>query len=77
VMPVIGPKPPPRRLTITPPVIAAAREVVMLVTGGGKAPMVASALAADGDARDLPARLAARGTWFLDTAAASLLGRSS
>jgi 6-phosphogluconolactonase len=73
VVPVVGPKPPPRRLTITPPVIAAARAIAVLVTGADKAAMVARARDAGTEVREVPARLALGGTWFLDPAAAGRL----
>lgn len=73
VMAVIGPKPPPRRLTITPPVIEAARAIAVIATGAEKASVVAAAVAGSASAQETPARLARRGTWFLDPAAASQL----
>jgi len=76
VVPVIGPKPPPRRLTITPPVIEAAREIAVIATGAGKAAMVAAAREGGAEPGEVPARLARRGVWFLDPAAASRLERS-
>ena len=78
VVPVVGPKPPPRRLTITPPVIHAAREVVVIATGADKAPMVAAARETPSSpGPEIPARLARRGTWFLDPAAAAQLSGST
>lgn len=70
---VTGPKVPPRRMTVTPSVIELAREVVLLVTGDSKAAVLARALEGDASVRDVPARLARRGTWILDRKAASLL----
>jgi 6-phosphogluconolactonase len=74
VVPVRSPKPPERRLTITPPVIAAARRVLVLAAGKDKAEAVARALRAGATPNEVPARLARDGVWFLDQAAASLLG---
>ncbi|MEW6743598.1 MAG: 6-phosphogluconolactonase [Planctomycetota bacterium] len=76
VVAVKGPRPPLWRLTITPRVIASAREIAVLVTGRAKAGAVARALAETGSIRDVPARLARRGTWFLDAAAAGELARA-
>lgn len=73
VLPIRGPKPPPWRLTITPPVIAATRTVIVLATGDRKSRAVAHALSADLSVRECPARLARRGIWILDRAAASVL----
>lgn len=73
VVVVRGPKPPPWRLSVTAPVIEAAREIYVLATGAGKAGPVARALAAEGEVREVPARLARRGVWFLDRAAAGEL----
>jgi 6-phosphogluconolactonase len=73
VVAVTGTKPPPHRLTITPPVIAAAREIVVLASGADKAAPVRGALDETGPIEELPVRLARRGTWVLDEAAASLL----
>lgn len=75
VVPVIGPKPPPERLTITPPVIEQARSIAVVAAGKDKAGVAAQALEGDATARDIPIRLARRGAWFLDVAAASLLKR--
>lgn len=68
-----APKPPARRLTITPPVIAAARAVAVLATGAEKAAVLARALEGPPAVREVPVQLAARGTWFVDPAAAGLL----
>jgi 6-phosphogluconolactonase len=75
VVPVVGPKPPPYRLTITPPVIRAARDVVVVAAGKDKAAAVARALEGPAAIMEIPIQLARRGTWFLDTAAASGLTR--
>ena len=69
-----SPKPPPARITVTPPVIEAAHALLMLAAGADKADAVEQALAAEGDLRQCPARLARRGTWIIDTAAAGKLG---
>lgn len=73
VVPVVGPKPPVERLTITPPVIERARRVAMIAAGGDKADVVARALEGTVAPREVPARLARRGTWLLDRAAAAQL----
>lgn len=77
VVPVIGPKPPPQRLTITPPVIQAARHVVVVATGQDKAPMLARVLEGFVVPADAPIVLAKRGTWMIDSAAASGLTRNA
>lgn len=74
VVPVAAPASPARRLTITPPVVARARRVVVLAAGPDKAKAVARALQAAGSVDETPARLARDGVWFLDRAAARLLG---
>jgi 6-phosphogluconolactonase len=73
VVPARAPLPPHGRWTITPPVIGAARRVLVLATGADKAGAVAAALAPAGDVAACPARLARRGTWILDRAAAARL----
>ncbi len=74
VLPVTdSPKPPPRRMTLGPTALAAARTLFMLVAGGGKAAAVRRALEETGPAREVPARLAREGTWYLDAPAASEL----
>ena len=70
VVVVEGPKPPPWRLSITAPVIESARAVFVLATGAGKAGPVARALDQASGVLEVPARLARRGVWFLDRAAA-------
>lgn len=74
VVPVKGPKPPVRRMTVTPPVLRTARRILVLAAGEEKAPAVARALESEVDPGDCPARLARRGTWVLDRAAAGRLG---
>jgi 6-phosphogluconolactonase len=76
VVPARGPTPPRDRLTITPPVIASARRVVVVVSGEEKAEAVARALTGPYDPGATPAQLARDGAWFLDEAAAALLGRA-
>jgi 6-phosphogluconolactonase len=74
VLPVVdSPKPPSRRLTLTAPVLEQARDLFMLVTGAAKAEAVCRSLE-EGPVREVPGRLARRGTWYLDRAAAELLG---
>jgi 6-phosphogluconolactonase len=84
VVPASAPTAPHERLTITPAVIVAARRLFVLVSGADKADAVARALddagpageaRASGWVRALPARLARRGTWLIDRAAAAKLGR--
>src|SRR5262249_32681738 len=66
-------KPPPRRLSLTPPVLAEAGQLVTIVAGRAKASAVWQALRSSASAREVPARLAREGAWFLDDAAASEL----
>jgi len=73
VLPVSGPKPPPDRLTLTPRPIEEARSLVVIATGDRKANAVARAIEGRDSTSELPARLARRGVWFLDPAAAALL----
>jgi len=65
------------RVTLNPAVIAYARNVLVVAFGADKAPVIADILEGEGDARELPARLAARpgATWILDEAAAARLSR--
>ena len=70
---VTGPKAPFERMTITPRVIERSRAIVMIVAGADKAGMVARALNGPLDPKTLPAQLARRATWILDTAAAGAL----
>jgi 6-phosphogluconolactonase/glucosamine-6-phosphate isomerase/deaminase len=72
-LPVLGTKPPPERMTITSPVIESARKVAVIATGADKAIMVARSIEGPGTPREVPARLARRGHWFLDRAAAAQL----
>jgi hypothetical protein len=58
---------------LTAPVLTSARMVLMVTVGKGKARAVARALESDAPAREVPARLARRGTWMLDREAASEL----
>jgi 6-phosphogluconolactonase len=67
VIPITGPKPPFDRLTITPPVIANARSVFVLAVGESKAAVLHSALNMPTDFDRLPARLALKATWLLDS----------
>ena len=70
-----SPKPPPERITLTFAALNRTHEVWFLVAGEGKADAVARALAPEGTVHATPARGigCANTTWFLDTAAASLL----
>lgn len=74
VVPVTAPVEPAQRMTITPPVIAAARHVAVVVAGAEKAAMVARALNGPYASAAVPVQLAAGARWFLDEAAAALLG---
>jgi len=76
-VPVEAPQKPRRRITLTPAAIESARELVVLATGRDRAAVVRGALREIGDASELPARLALRGTWLLDRAAAALLSGPS
>lgn len=75
VVVVHSPTPPALRLTITPPVLAAARLVAVLAAGNEKAWAVSRALAGAAPPSEIPAVLARRGVWFVDTAAAAQLAR--
>ena len=70
-----SPKPPPERISLTFPALNRTHEVWFLVTGDGKADAVARALAPEGSVHATPARgiTVDETTWFVDTAAASLL----
>jgi 6-phosphogluconolactonase len=72
-----SPKPPARRITLTAATLASARQILYVVSGADKAPALARALAADGDAAADPTRgiVPADGsvTWLVDRAAASQL----
>ncbi len=73
VVAVTAPKPPPERMTVTPPVLERARTIVMIAAGAEKASMVKKALTGVVDPKAIPAQLARRAHWFLDSAAASAL----
>ncbi|MGH7502420.1 MAG: 6-phosphogluconolactonase [Longimicrobiales bacterium] len=60
------------RLTITPRVIQRAAACIVLASGAEKAEAVARALDAETPPDDCPARLARKGVWLLDSAAAAL-----
>lgn len=77
VLPARSPIEPRRRLTITPPVIRQARQVVVLARGEEKASAVQLALEGPVLPRACPARLARRGTWILDEAAACRLSAAT
>jgi 6-phosphogluconolactonase len=66
------------RVTLLPGVLAAAREIVFLVAGADKAHAVRNVFHAAHDPMKHPAQIAAhaasRVAWFLDDAAASLIG---
>lgn len=64
----------PERFTVTPPMIEGARSVLVLACGPSKAEAAARALEGEEEAQAVPARLARRGHWILDRAAAALLG---
>lgn len=59
------------RVTLNPAVLSVARSILVVAAGEGKAAVVREALQGEGDPRQLPARLARRGTatWMLDAAA--------
>ena len=69
-----SPKPPARRLTITPRVFDETREIAVLVSGEEKAEAVARSLEGNADPRSVPAALLRDRDWYLDRAAARLLG---
>lgn len=70
-----SPKPPPERISLTFPALNRTHEVWFLVSGDGKSEAVARSLAEEGTVHATPARgiTVENATWFLDTAAASLL----
>jgi len=67
------------RVTLTAPFINMAASVLFMASGPAKAPIVAEVLEGPPDADRLPARLvrprAGEVRWFLDEAAAALLGK--
>lgn len=67
-----SPKPPAERMTLTPRAVNEARSLLVLASGESKAAAVARALAPEGDVFQVPARIARRGTWLIDAAAASV-----
>jgi 6-phosphogluconolactonase len=73
VIPVPGPAGSVPRITLTAPEIERAREICVLVAGRAKAKAVARALHWPVDISMRPIQLARRGTWILDTEAASEL----
>lgn len=77
-VPVTGsPKPPPERISLSVSALSRTSQVWFLASGDAKADAVGRALAADGDVHETPAR-AVHGQdqtlWFLDAAAAALVG---
>lgn len=72
VQPISGPKQPYQRLTITPPVIIQAHSIFLLAPGAAKAAVLEEALRLPNNIDALPARLAMKGTWLLDTTMNSL-----
>jgi 6-phosphogluconolactonase len=70
---VEAPQKPRQRITLTARELEAAREPIVLATGRDRAVIVRRALREAGPVEELPARLALRGTWILDRAAASAL----
>jgi 6-phosphogluconolactonase len=67
----------PERFTVTPPEIEAARSLLVLAAGASKAGAVARALEGEEEVDRVPARLARRGLWILDRAAAARLRASA
>jgi 6-phosphogluconolactonase len=76
VVAVEAPQKPRRRVTLAPRAIREARDLVVLATGRERAEIVRRALEDPGPDGELPARLALRGTWVLDTAASAALARA-
>jgi 6-phosphogluconolactonase len=72
-MAIEAPVEPKLRVTVTPAVIAAARNLVVAVSGSDKAAALRRVFDKHGDVDHTPARLARRGTWFVDHAAAQEL----
>lgn len=66
-MSVVGTKPPYERLTVTPPVITQANSIFVLASGIAKAQILERALQEKHDFVSMPARLALKATWLLDT----------
>jgi 6-phosphogluconolactonase len=73
-VPIEAPTKPHWRIALTPIAIRAAREHFVVATGREKAPIVERVLRGPPDEKRWPAQLARDGTWFLDAAAASMLG---
>ena len=73
VLPVEASQKPKRRVTLTPQALREARELLVVALGSDKAQAVRRALREEGDASEVPARIAREGCWFLDSQAASLL----
>lgn len=67
VVSVVGTKQPYERLTVTPPVITQANSIFVLASGLSKAQILESALQEKHDFVSMPARLALKATWLLDT----------
>lgn len=72
-----SPKPPPHRWSLSARALQDARAIVTIVAGAGKAEALARAIEGPWDPLATPAQLARRGTWFLESGAASLLTRSN
>lgn len=67
VMFVVGTKPPYERLTVTTPVITQANSIFVLASGVAKAQILERALQEKHNFVSIPARLALKATWLLDT----------
>ncbi len=67
VVPVLSPKAPRERLTVTPPVIAHSSSVFVLANGEAKASVLRRVVAGRSDLHVLPACLASKAYWLLDS----------
>ncbi len=67
VVPATAPKSPRPRLTVTPSVVAQARFSFVLAPGEQKARLFERIFLSPADHADLPAKLAARAVWLMDT----------
>ena len=72
-----SPKPPPKRLTLTRVPLESANQLLMLAVGAGKESAVRRAVREEGPILEVPARLARRGVWYLDSAAAGELAKEA
>lgn len=74
VLAIEAPQKPRHRITLTAHELDRARDLIVLATGRDRAGILRRVLHDSGPTDELPARLALRGTWIIDRAAASALG---